>query len=241
MKKLLSVVIVLVALVGGVLFYVGANLDSIVKGLIEEHGSAATQTPVRVAGVSIALAEARAGISSLKVGNPEGFAGNAIEMEAFSISLDADSLTSDVIVIEEIVVDGARLNVIQQANGNNLQQLIRNLERGGPTGAADDSGAGKKIIINRFVLEGASASLTAPDFDEVREVTLSTITLRNIGRSTNGAQGTEIARQVLEPVFEEALESAAVQAIRDKASDALEDAKDAVLEGIFGSDEKEPE
>ena len=240
MKKFAIAIVLVALIVGGALVYVGSNLDSIVKGLIEAHGSAATGTPVRVAGVSIDLAAASGGISSLAVGNPDGFPGNAIEMEAFSISLDPASLKSDVIVIEDVTVRGARLNVLQQANGNNLQQLIRNLDRPASTDAADDGGPGKKIVINRFTLEGASASLSAPDFDEVREVTIPTITLRNIGKSSNGATGTEVARHVLEPVFEEALESAAVQAIKDKASDALDDAKDAVLEGIFGRD-REPE
>jgi uncharacterized protein involved in outer membrane biogenesis len=241
MKKL-SILIALVALVVGVVFYIGSNLDSIVKGLIEDHGSAATQTPVRVSGVSIKLAEASAGISRLSVGNPEGFSGNAIEMEEFAIKLDAESLTSDVIVIEDILVKGARLNIIQQASGNNLRQLMRNLDRGGPADTSEDSGAGKKVIINRFTLEGASGSLSAPDFDEIRDVTIPTITLRNLGRSSGGATGREIARQVLEPVFQQALESAAVQAIKEKANEAVQDAADKVLEGIFGTEEEpEPE
>jgi hypothetical protein len=96
-------------------------------------------------------------------------------------------------------------------------------------------------IIDRFTLEGAGASLTAPDFDDVREVTLPTITLRNIGRSENGATGREVARQLLQPVLEEALESAAVQALKDKASDKLDEVTDAVLEGIFGGEEKKEE
>jgi len=239
MKKL-SILIALVALVVGVVFYIGSNLDSIVKGLIEDHGSAATQTPVRVSGVSIRLAEASAGISKLSVGNPDGFSGNAIEMEEFSIKLDTDSLTSDVLVIDDILVKGARLNIIQQASGNNLRQLMRNLDRPDSGDTSDAGGTGKKIIINRFTLEGAGASLTAPDFDDVREVTIPTIVLRDIGRSSGGATGNEIAKQVLEPVFQEALESAAVQAIKDKANEAMQDAADKLLEGIFGT-EKEPE
>lgn len=240
MKKL-YMIIAIVALIGGLILFVGSQLDTIVEGLIEEHGSAATQTPVRVAGVAINLSEASGAISRLTVGNPDGFAGNAIEMENFSISMDAASLTSDVIVIEDILVSGARLNILQQANGNNLQELLRNLDdlRTGESG--DDEEGGKKLIINRFTLEGASASLTAPDFDEVREVTLNTITLRNIGSAENGATGAEVAEQVLEPVFQEALESAAVQAMKDKASEALEGATDAVLKGIFGEEEKDPE
>ena len=235
MKKL-GIVIAVIALIAGVLFYVSSNLDGIVRGLIEEHGSAATQTPVRVAGVTINLSEANAGISRLTVGNPEGFAGNAIEMEAFEVTLDAGSLTSDVIVIEDVLVKGARLNIEQNSNGNNLQQLQRNLDSGNPAETGEDEG-GKKLIINRFTLEGASASLTAPDFGEGREVTIPTITLRNIGTAEGGATGTEIAQQVLEPVFEEALASAAAQAIRDKVDDVLEDAADSLLRGVFGSDE----
>lgn len=240
MKKL-SVVILLVALVGGVVLYLSSNLDGIVKGLIEEHGSAATQTPVNVAGVSIKLSEAGAAISRLTVGNPDGFAGNAIEMEEFAISLDAASLTGDVIIIEDILVKGARLNIMQQANGNNMQQLLRNLDELSSGDSSEDSDDGKKIIINRFTLEGASASLSAPDFDEKQEVTLPTITLRNIGTADGGATGTEVAQQVLKPVFREALQSAAAQTIREKATEALEDVADKVLEGIFGSDKKPEE
>ena len=239
MKKL-SIVIALVALIGGMVLYVGSNLDGIVEGLIEEHGSTATKTPVNVTGVSIKLSEASAAISSLSVGNPEGFAGNAIEMEEFGITLDAASLTGDVVIIEDILVKGARLNILQQANGNNIQQLLRNLDDLSSGDSSEDSSDGKKIIINRFTLEGASASLSAPDFDEDREVTLPTITLRNIGTSDGGATGAEVAQQVLKPVFQEALQSAAAQAIKEKATEALEDVADKVLEGIFGSD-KEPE
>jgi hypothetical protein len=45
---------------------------------------------------------------------------------------------------------------------------------------------------------------------------------------------------VLRPVLDQALQSAAVQALKDKASEKLDEVTDKVLEGIFGSD-KEPE
>jgi len=239
MKKL-AIAIAVIALIGGLLMYVGTQLNSIVAGLIEDHGSAATQTPVRVAGVSIELSEASGTIAGLTVGNPDGFSGNAIEMGNFSLTLDPTSLTEGVIVIEDILVSGARLNIVQQANGNNLQELLRNLDALSSGDADDDDEEGRKLIINRFTLENASASLAVPDLDEVREVTLPTITVRNIGRADNGATGAEVAEQLLRPVFKQALESGAVQAIKDKASEKLDDVKDALLEGIFGGDE-EPE
>ena len=45
MKKLYFVIAV-IALIGAAVLYLGTQLDSIVEGLIEDQGSAATQTPV---------------------------------------------------------------------------------------------------------------------------------------------------------------------------------------------------
>lgn len=239
MKKFYFI-IAIVALIGAFVLYVSLQLDSIVEGLIEDYGSAATQTPVQVAGVAIDLSEASGTISNLTVGNPESFSGNAIEMKNFSLTLDPASLATDTIVIRELMVRGARLNILQQADGNNLREISRNLGKQQSGDSGDDQAAGKRLIIDRFTLEGASASLSAPDFDEVREVTLPTVTVRDIGRASNGATGAEVAEQVLRPVINQALESAAVQALKDEASDQLEEVMDKVLEGIFGSD-KEPE
>lgn len=239
MKKLYFTIAV-IALIGAAVLYVGTQLDSIVEGLIEDQGSAATQTPVRVDGVTIRLAEASGAISNLTVGNPDGFSGNAIEMENFLLTLDPDTLRSDTIVIENVTVRGARLNILQQANGNNIQELLRNLDNLQSGSEPDETAGARKLIINRFTLEGASASVSAPDFEEIREVTLPTVTVRNIGRASNGATGAEVAQQVLRPVLDQALQSAAVQALKDKASEKMDEVTDKVLEGIFGSD-KEPE
>lgn len=232
MKKLVIVLAVIVVVAGAGLLYVGSQLDSIVAGLIEEHGSAATKTPVRVGGVSIQLAEATGAISSLSVGNPEGFPGNAIELGNFSLTLNPASLTSDTVVIEDVTVSGARLNIQQEGAGNNLRQLLQNLGAASPDDGDDSAESGKKLIIDQFTLAGASASLSVPDLGENREVELPTIRLRNIGSAEGGATGSEIARQVLKPVIEEALKSAAAQTLRDKATEKLQDAADSLLRGL---------
>lgn len=233
MKKLIIAIGILVLIVIGGVIYVGTQLDGIIAGIIEDEGSAATQTPVRVAGVEIKIAEASAAISNLTVGNPEGFSGNAIEMDGFSMRLDPSSLTTDTIVIEDVTVSGARLNVLQQGVGNNLNQLLDNL-RSLQQGAGASEGGGKKLIIERFTLEGASAFLSAPDLTEDREVSLPTIVVRDIGRASNGATGAEVAQQLLRPVIEKTLSSAATQSLKDKASEKLDEVKDSLLKGLTG-------
>jgi hypothetical protein len=242
MKKIIITLGLVVLIVIGGVIYVGTQLDSIVAGLIENEGSAATQTPVRVAGVEIKLSEASATISNLTVGNPEGYSGNAIEMEGFSLSLDPSSLTTDTIVIKDVTVSGARLNVLQQGSANNLNQLMSNL-RSLQQGDSASESDGKKLIIDRFTLEGASAFLSAPDLTEDREVSLPTIVVRDIGRSSNGATGAQVAQQLLRPVIEKALSSAATQALKDKAAEKLGEVKDSLLKGLTGTlgGDEEPE
>lgn len=230
-KKILYVFLAIFVLVGAGLYYVLSNLNGIVATLIEEQGSLATQTPVRVSGVDIKLREATASISGLTVGNPEGFDGNAIELGEFSIALDAGSLTSDTIIINDILVAGARLNVIQQGRNNNLQALMNNLSSG-EAEEESSSESSTQLIIDKFTLEGAGASVSIPDLDEMRDVDLPTIVVTDVGRKSSGATGAEVARQLLEPVIQKAITAAASQSIMDRATQEIGSAVDGLMRGL---------
>lgn len=242
-RNLLIGVFIVLLLIGGGLYYLGTNLNGIVAGLIESEGSAATQTAVRVNGVDIRLTEASASMSGLTVGNPEGFGGNALELGRLSLRIDAGTLTSDTVVVNDVTVAGARVNVLQQGASNNLRQLLANLKELQSADSASDQDGGRKIIIDRFTLEGAAASVSIPELDELREIELPTIVIRDIGRASNGATGAQVAQQVLRPVVEKALSSAAAQSLKDRAREKLDEATGGLLEGLGnmlgGGDEKE--
>lgn len=241
MKKVLTGLLVLVALIAGGLFFFASRLDGIVAGIIEDQGSAATQTPVRVGGVSIDLADAGGSISRLTVGNPEEFSGNAIEMEGLSIRLDPSTLTDDTIVVRSVDVTGARLNVIQEGPVNNLRELLNNLRQLSGEATQND-GSGRKIVIDRFTLDGASTSVDLPDFEERRVVQLPTIVIRDLGRASNGASAAEVARQILRPVVERALESAVAQSVKDQVREGINEATGGLLndlEDALGAGKKE--
>lgn len=239
-RKLTTAVLLVLALVGGGLFYLNSNLDAIVARLIEEHGSAATATDVRVSGVEIGLREARAAVNGLSVANPDGYSGgNAIELGGFSITIDPASVTGDTIVLKDVTVKGARLNLLQQGSSSNLQALLDNLGAGG-SGGGDSGDGGKKLIIERFTLEGASAYVSVPALDEEREVSLPTIVLNDLGRASNGATGAAIARQILTPVIRRTLQSSAAQSLKDRAREELDRATDGLLDSVLdkvGSDD----
>lgn len=235
-KVILGLAVILLVVVGGGMWFLYSNLDSLIAGIIEREGSEATQTSVTVGSVSIDLQGGSAGISRLAVANPEGFSDEpAIALDGFAIDLDPLAVTEDPLVIRRVVVDGARLLVEQAGAENNLKRIMASLERQAAQGPETETG-GRKVIIERFELTGAGATLRVPGLDEERRVEMPEIVLTDIGRATNGATAAAVAQQVLGPMIEMALESAAARgvgdALREKIDEAESDAAEELLDRL---------
>jgi len=238
-RKISLILLLLVVMTGGAFFYLASNLNSIVADIIETQGSRAIGTQVRVSGVDIRLTEASAAIAGLSVANPEGFAGNAIELGDFSVQLDAPSLTSDTIIIKDVTIKGSRINVVQTVSGNNLQKLLANMQADSAEPAPSADEGSKTVIIDQFILNGASASVEIPQLEETRELTLPSIVVRDIGRATNGATTAQVAKQVLKPVIEKAIATATAESLKDQAGKKITDAVGGLLKGLSSKDEKQ--
>lgn len=235
-RSLLLIFVAVLVLIAGGIYFLASNLNGIVAGIIREQGSAATGTSVAVEGVDIKLTEATASLSGLSVANPRGFSGDALGLGSFSVQLDPGSLTSDTIVIKSLVVDGASINVLQQGTQNNLKVLLDNLKSTQGSAPAPDnaSASSKRLIVERFTLSGARASVSIPELNEEREVELPSIVVRDVGKATNGATAAEVAEQLLTPVLQAAMQSATAQAVKDRARDKVEKAVGGMLKGITG-------
>ena len=238
MKKLAIGIVVLLAVIGISLVFIGTRIDGIVASVIEEEGSAATQTDVSVGSVSLSLQNAAGSLSGLTIANPEGFAGNAIEMDDFFVSLDPESLRGDTIVIPELTVSGARIAVTQQGTRNNLDEILGNIRQLGGNDRSDDGdGPDIRVVIERFVLEDAMATVDLPSMDEPKQIELPMIELNGIGRGNGGATSAEVSRALLEPIIEETLTVALKQSIRERVTDTLTEVTDGLLDGLFGGGE----
>lgn len=229
-KLFLGVILVIIVLVAGVLFYVGANLDSIVARLIEEKGSEATGTNVQVGAVELDVRGGTGRIANLSVANPAGFSEDAaISFGEFTIRLNPAAVTSDPIVIGEISVDGAEILLEQTTGGNNLRKLQEALGRQ----PADETDAGgTQVIIERFTLGESRVRVRVPQLDESREVTIPRVVLTDIGRASNGATASEVAQQILQPVIRRALESGAAAGVEDAVREKVDETRDRITEDL---------
>ena len=228
-KVFLGVVLLVVLLVAGALYYTAANLDSIVARFIEERGSEATQTEVRVGSVDIDLRGGTGRVASLLVANPARFSNEpAISFRELLIRMDPMALRADPIVIGEVSVDGAEILLEQTVAGSNLRVLQEALG----SQSTESDAEGPEVIIERFTLGESRVQVRVPQLNESREVIIPRMVVSDIGRASNGATASEVARQVLEPVIRRALESGAAAALEGKAREKVDQTKDRVLDSL---------
>jgi hypothetical protein len=205
MKKL-AIAIVAVLLVGGgvaVGYYFLSNLNSLVAGAIEKHGSQVTETQVGVSGVDISLREGRGSIQGLRVANPDGYAAeDAFSLGNITLDIDLGSVREDPIVIDEIRVEGpvihAELTKTGSSNVDELRKRVQAYTSG--SSSSDSNGDEKRIRINKFVFEEGRVVVDASAIGiQKKEIKLPETHLTNVGGS-DGASPDEIAKIVVATV-----------------------------------------
>ena len=220
MKKIATVLLVLIILLGGGLFYLHTNLDSIVKNAIEEYGSQAAKTDVRVGSVKIVLAAGTGAINDLSIANPRGFSSSkAIETGLASIKIQPGSVTGGgPIVIDEIVIDRTQVQFEVTESGDSNLQTLENNARGSAPAAGSTAEKNqqaevpsRKVIINHLYIRNAQATISHPLLKEQLSAQLPTIELKDIGKDTNGASPAQVAEQVLKGITQSAKQAASAQ------------------------------
>lgn len=201
---------VVVVIVVAVAYFLYASLDSIIADAIEEYGSRYTGTAVDVDRVQLDLTSGKGEISGFSVANPTGFATpRAIEVGTITLAVDVATITSNPIVIKEIVIDKPRVTYEVGADGNNIDALIKNVEHNTASDegtSADTGGAegdsGRKLIIQNLYVRGGEVSVSATVL-EGRTMTadLDDIHLRNIGEGEGGVTEERVAAILAASLF----------------------------------------
>jgi len=230
----IGLVAALIIVIGLALTFLVSNLDRIVKNVIETVGPEVTGTSVSVDAVSISLRSGKGSLARLAIGNPPGFSGaDAFTLNEISIGLNLESLMSDVIVIEQILIDGASLNFEQQGRSSNFQQILDNIETSSDSGGeASDSASdpGPRLIVDEFHFTSGSITAGLAQLDVQKTIIIPNVVVRDVGRKSGGAAVAEVTRQLLEPVLREAIEAAAGASLDDIKDQVRQQADEVIQE-----------
>lgn len=248
MKKFIALgASVLVVLIIGLVVTVVLSINPIIEKAVNTFGPKITDTDVRLGSANVSFLSGSGSLSNLFVGNPKGFSSpSAMELGDISIRVDKNSLTSDTIIIEKIVVTNPRLTYETKGKTNNIQTLLDNVKRNassdGSGSAKGDSGStkgdtaaegeseasSKKLVINELLITGGEINLVMSMLGS-RNVTvpMGDIRMTDIGRDKK-ADPAEVFARILGAVNKDVMGS---------VSSGLKDLGGSLTEGAKGAGE----
>lgn len=230
LKIVLWLVIVLAVLLGAAVLFMDHVLPTTFN----------TTVP-KVLGVDASMESAKVrlwrgyvSLRGLHIGNPEGYKTDGIfDLGEATVDLDMESLASDTIVIDRILVNGAEITYEQGLLGSNLGALLDNLSKEAEEEKEEEKAekeAGekpsKKVIIRQLDVEGTrlNVAMTAMMGAAV-PVPLPPIHMTGIGEESGGASPIEALQAVIGGIFQ------AVKAAVAGAGDLIGGAAGAVADG----------
>jgi hypothetical protein len=212
----LAVVVVVAA---GAVYYVLSSLEGIVKAAVEEVGSEVTGTQVTLTGVNITLLGGKGTLRGFLMTNPHGFAeGEAFKFDEVSVTVDPTTIFDDPVVIEEILIVGARVNYAIGETTSNIEAIQGNVDSymGKDDGGSGEGGSGSggegggedgpNFLIQNVYFHDGKVSVSVPGLvDEGIGTDLPNIHLTDIGKDGKGATPAETAEKIVDAVIDAAL------------------------------------
>ena len=204
MRKLAFVLLILIVLAVGVMFFGFSQLNGFVETAIEQEGSALTQTEVAVDGVDIALTSGTAMITGLTIGNPQGFSeAKAFSLKGLSATLDPARVSADLVVIKELIIDEPVVVYEVGAKGSNIDFISRTLDANSG-GRSDDELSGPRFIIEKLKI-GKGELVFGAGASEVGSSDIPAIELEDIGEDTNGVTGSQLGEIIVDELTQETM------------------------------------
>lgn len=259
MKKVLLILGVLAVLVVVGLAVLVGSADAVVKNAVETLGSEATQAPVAVNDVELSLTEGSGAVRGVTVGNPEGFeTPSAFELGEIRVVLDTSTVTSDTIVVKEIVIDSPQVTYEWSLGGSNIATIQENVDAFTAKYSIPDTGKGKgkgkkppsddtasapkkdddgtKLIIEDLRITGGRANVSASFLGGKKlGADLPEVHLTDLGKGEGGITPEELTARIiseLSDVVTIAVDALGLDGLAKGVTDAVEDAVDGAVEGV---------
>ena len=147
-KFVILVVLIAITAVAGITYY----LDSIAKKAVEYGGSKALGVQTTVDSLHLSLLDGNSSLKGFTIANPQGFSPqDFMIMKQADVSVDINSLLSDTIRIQKIIVSGLQVSIEQSDQNSNVKALLKNIPKTQtsttktppPAQSSSDKGSGK--------------------------------------------------------------------------------------------------
>lgn len=219
------------------------NLDDIIRQVVETTGSEVTGTRVSLDSAKLTLSDGRGELKGLRIANPPGYGSpNAFQMQEIALQVDPGSITGDVIVISEVLVDGAVLTAEQKGLNTNLKDLLNNIESAaGATPAskapAEEPSTEIRLMVKKFSFINSSATVITRQWGD-KSLQVPDIVMTDIGDKETGLTPEQLANTMTKTLLKRT-ETAVAKYLEKLARDAGKKELEKQLDKNLSAEDKE--
>lgn len=197
-KKILGGIVAVVAVaVLAVIVWFLTNINYVIKRAVQSVGSELAQSSVLLESVDANLTEGSVALNGITIENPEGYHSSYLFYGAqISVKIDPKSLTSDVIIIEQVSVSGVGLVAEQKGLDTNLKALVKSVRKA--TSAKEDgaSASGPTFILKKLSFTDSNIKIVLEDGSEYPLI-VPAMVLGEFGGKDSPLTANELAAEVV--------------------------------------------
>jgi len=199
--------------------------DTIIKKTFESILSNNLNRSVKIKDFDVSYLNGEVNLKKIEIHNKD-FPGKLLVVDQASAQLDALSFYEEVIVVDNILIDGIRVNYLfdmtnkTKSNFNSLKKTFES--KGRPTRKSGD----KKFLIKQLNIRDINVSASSAELNLNQTVKLSDMKFENLGNTKESKNIKTIAKVTIDKAYNEIKDKLASGAIdqdviKDKIKDKL--------------------
>ena len=230
MKKFL-IIIVSFSFIAAV--FVAFFSDTIIKKNLESILSKNINRSVKINNFNVSYLSGEINLEKIVINNKD-FPGKLLVVDQAFAKLDLLSFYEDVLVIDNIMLDGIRLNYyfdIANISKNNFTSLKKTLEnKKSPNRKIDD----KKFLVKKLEIKDINVSASSSKLNLNQTVKLSDIKFENLGNTKESKNYKAIAKKTIDKAYNELKNKLSSDVLnKDKIEKKIKDKLEKKLEKIL--------
>ena len=176
--------------------------DLIVKKTFESILSNNLDRTVEIGSFDVGYLSGEVNLDKIEINNKD-FPGKLLIIDKAFAQLDALSFYGETIEIENILLDGVRVNYfsdMSNRSSNNFNSLKKTLENKNKSNSKPDS---KKFLIEQLDIKNINVSATSAELNLSQKVKLNDMKFTNLGNTKNSKSYRILTREIIEIVNKE--------------------------------------
>ena len=191
MKKFFSLIIILFLSFYILIEFIG---DSLIKGVLESNISSSLNREVSIEKLNIDYLSGEAQAENIKLINKK-FVGNLAEIKSIKVNLDAFSIFSNEILINDVQLNNINLNYYFKFAGRITSDNLRNLQQDLEF-KNTDSQSSKFFNIKNLDAKDINLAVLSPDFDFKKTFSIKDMNFKDIGNTKDSKDYKDTLKKV---------------------------------------------